>query len=165
MLHNTNVVVIPFSYFEAIKHPHWHKAMKEELSALHKQETWELVPCPPTTSMLGSRWVFKLKLNSDGSIARYKARLITQGNREEYGIDYDDTFSPVAKMLIVRIFLIIDAHYKWSVHQLDVSNVFLHGTLDTTVYMKQPLGFGDSTHSKHVCLLRKAIYGLKQTPL
>lgn len=111
--------------------------------------------------MLGSQWDFKLKLNSNGSIARYKAQLVAQGKYQEYGIDYDDAFSLIAKILIVRILLTIAAHYKWLVHQLYVSNAFLHGTLDTTANMKQPLGFVDSTHSKHVCLLRKAIYSLK----
>lgn len=157
LVHSNPTATIPFSYLEEIKSPHWNNAMLEEIKALHKQDTWELVPRPPLASVLGSWWVFKLKPNSDGSIAHYKARLVAQGNRREYDIDYDDTFSPVVKMPMVRILLTIVVHHKWEVRQLDVSNVFLHCAIDTIVYMKQPQCFVDSSLLNHVCLLHKAI--------
>lgn len=101
------------------------------------------------------------KTNADGTLACYKARLVAQENQQKYDIDYDDTFSPVAKMPTVRILLTFVVHNQWEVHQLDIFNVFLLGKIDKIVYMKQPKGFIDSSHPDYVCLLHKAIYELK----
>ncbi|PKU77905.1 Retrovirus-related Pol polyprotein from transposon TNT 1-94 [Dendrobium catenatum] len=154
----------PSSYTEASKSSEWRRAMADEFFALQTQGTWSLVPLPPNTSVLGCRWTYRLKHHSDGSITKHKARLVAQGNHQEYDLDYTETFSPVAKLPTIHILLTVALHNDWPVHQLDVTNAFLHGSLEETVYMRQPQGFVDATHPNHVCLLRKAIYGLKQAP-
>jgi hypothetical protein len=123
-----------------------------------------LVPPSPDHHIIGCHWVFKLKQNSDGSVARYKARLVAKGNHQMPGIDFAETFSPVVKPATVRLILSIAAQNQWSLRQLDVSNAFLHGSLKECVYMSQPPGFVDSTAPSHVCLLHKSIYGLRQAP-
>ncbi|KAI0523953.1 hypothetical protein KFK09_003317 [Dendrobium nobile] len=152
----------PTTYTKASKSVNWRKAMADEFFALQKQGTWTLVPVPTNAPILGSKWTYRTKCNSDGSIARFKARLVAQGNIQEYGLDYSDTFSPVAKLPTIRILFVVALFYQWPVQQLDVSNAFLHGNLTDTVYMRQPKGFEDASQPDHVCLLRKAIYGLKQ---
>ncbi|KAI0510265.1 hypothetical protein KFK09_010866 [Dendrobium nobile] len=138
--------------------------MAHEYFALQKQGTWSLIPPPPNASIIGCKWTYRTKLHSDGSIARFKARLVALGNRQEYGIDYEETFSPVAKLPTIRILFTVALYHGWQVQQLDVEKAFLHGNLSETVYMSQPKGFEDSSHPTHVCRLHKAIYGLKQSP-
>ncbi|PKU75288.1 Retrovirus-related Pol polyprotein from transposon TNT 1-94 [Dendrobium catenatum] len=154
----------PTSYTQAVKTEHWRQAMSQEFQALQAQGTWELVKPEPHYNVLGCRWTFRTKFNSDGTIARYKARLVAKGYNQEHGIDYTETFSPVAKMPTIRVLILTALHYNWNIHQLDVSNAFLHGTLSENVYMQQPQGFQDSLHPNHVCKLKKALYGLKQSP-
>ncbi|PKU80692.1 Retrovirus-related Pol polyprotein from transposon TNT 1-94 [Dendrobium catenatum] len=154
----------PTSYSEASKHVNWRNAMASEFYALQQQGTWSLVPRPPNSSVLGCKWTYKTKTHADGSIAKYKARLVAHGNHQEFGLDYTETFSPVAKLPTIRILLAIALKNNWKVQQLDVANAFLHGNLDEIVYMKQPHGFEDNTNPDYVCRLHKAIYGLKQAP-
>ncbi|PKU86279.1 Retrovirus-related Pol polyprotein from transposon TNT 1-94 [Dendrobium catenatum] len=154
----------PHTYTEAIRSSHWRQAMSQEFQALQTQGAWDLVPPDPTQNVLGCKWIFRTKYLADGTIARYKARLVAQGFNQEHGLDYAETFSPVAKMPTVRILITIALHHAWPLHQLDVSNAFLHGTLTHTVHMKQPIGFVDSVHPDYVCRLKKALYGLKQSP-
>ncbi|PKU60279.1 Retrovirus-related Pol polyprotein from transposon TNT 1-94 [Dendrobium catenatum] len=154
----------PNSYKEAARHPHWNQAMQVEFQALQSQHTWDLVPPDSTQNVLGCKWTFRTKYLADGSIARYKARLVAQGFNQEHGHDYAETFSLVAKMPTVRILIVIAMHRQWPLHQLDVSNAFLHGHLSHTVHMKQPVGFIEKNFPNHVCRLRKALYGLKQSP-
>eukprot|EP00268_Persea_americana_P041079 TRINITY_DN4090_c0_g3_i2.p2 TRINITY_DN4090_c0_g3~~TRINITY_DN4090_c0_g3_i2.p2 ORF type:complete len:168 (-),score=23.21 TRINITY_DN4090_c0_g3_i2:3369-3872(-) len=110
----------PQSYKEAIATPEWRSAIEEELAALQKTNTWELVPSPPDKNIIGCKWVFKLKTKSDGSIDRYKARLVAKGYNQEYGIEYEETFAPVAKMTIVRTFILVAVVRQWPLYQLDV---------------------------------------------
>ncbi|CAM8970236.1 unnamed protein product [Rhodiola kirilowii] len=138
--------------------------MDEDMAALRRQHTWDLVPRPPNANIVGSKWVFRLKYFSDGSIDRHKARLVAQGFSQIPGFDFDHTFSPVVKAATVRTVLAIATMRKWPLHQLDVKNAFLNGVLDTPVYMAQPVGYKDPLHPDYVCCLRKAIYGLKQAP-
>ncbi|PKU71144.1 Retrovirus-related Pol polyprotein from transposon TNT 1-94 [Dendrobium catenatum] len=155
---------VPTSYSEAIKHPEWRHAMSEEFAALQQQGTWDLVTPPSNASILGCKWTFRKKFNSDGTVSRFKARLVAQGNRQEHGLDYEETFSPVAKLPTIRVLFTVALYNGWQVQQLDVTNAFLHGSLEETVFMRQPKGFEDTMSPDHVCCLKKAIYGLKQAP-
>ena len=167
-LHHTSVInylnTEPPTFKVASQFSQWQDAMLSEFQALQRQETWTLVPPSSEQNLVGCRWVYKLKRNSDGSIARYKARLVAKGYHQQPGMDFDETFSPVVKPATVRLILSLAAQQQWSLHQLDVSNAFLHGLLEETVYMEQPPGFVDSSYPHHVCKLQKALYGLKQAP-
>jgi hypothetical protein len=151
----------PHSYSEACKHDCWKKAMDTELEALAKTGTWEIVDLPPHIKPIGSKWVYKVKHKADGSIERYKARLVAKGYSQVEGLDFFDTFSPVAKLTTVRLLLAIASIQKWHLHQLDVNNAFLHGDLKEDVYMTIPDGV-QSPKPNQVCKLLKSLYGLKQ---
>ena len=150
-------------YRQAMEHECWQIAMQAELQALEENHTWDIVPCPPTVKPIESKWVFSVKLRSDGSLDRYKARLVALGNKQKYGIDYEETFAPVAKMTTVRTILAIATSQSWRLHQMDVKNVFLHGDLQEEIYMKLPSGMTTS-FSHDVCKLRHSLYRLKQAP-
>jgi len=152
----------PSSYKEAILNPFWQQVMHKKLSTLHKIDTWDLVPLPPGKSVVGCRWVYKIKTNSDGSIERYKARVVAKGYSQQYGMDYEETFASVAKMTIICTLIIVASIHQWHISQLDVKNAFLNGNLQEEVYMAPPLGI--SYDSGYVCKLKKALYGLKQAP-
>ncbi|PKU61722.1 Pentatricopeptide repeat-containing protein [Dendrobium catenatum] len=154
----------PSNYKAAAIHPHWQEAMSLEIEALHNQHTWTLTPPPLDAPVLGCRWTYKTKTKPDGTLDRHKARLVAQGHTQQYGINYKDTFSPVAKMPTIRILLIIALQRHWPLLQFDVNNAFLHGDLKEEVYMQQPPGFIDPARPNHVCKLHKALYGLKQAP-
>lgn len=134
-----------------------------EVDALEENQTWTLEDLPPRKRAIGNMWVYKIKYNSDGTIERYKARLVALGNKQIEGEEYGETFAPVAKMGAVRLFLRVAAGNDWPVYQQDVHKAFLHGDFDEEVYMKSPPGFYSNDETK-VCRLRKAIYGLKQAP-
>ncbi|CAL1413264.1 unnamed protein product [Linum trigynum] len=153
----------PSSYQEAMQNPLWDKAVQEELKALIDNGTWEIKDLPVGKKAIGCKWVFRLKLHSDGSIERYKARLVAKGYTQVYGIDYCDTFSPVAKLSSVKTLLAVAALQNWHLHQMDVSNAFLNGDLTEEVYMEIPDGLDLGTDYKgKVCHLKKSLYGLKQ---
>ena len=103
--------------------------------------TWDVVPLSSNTSIIGSKWVYSLKVRSDGGIDRYKARLVAQGYKHEYGIDYEETFAPVVKMTTMRCLLGIAAACNWPLWQMDVKNAFLHGNLKEIVYKRPPPGY------------------------
>ena len=136
--------------------------MKEELDALSKNHTWDLVTLPPGKSVVGCQQIDRTKTCSDGSIERYKACLVVKGFTQEYEIDYEENFAPVARISSVRVLLAIAAASKLDIFQMDVKNAFLNGNLSEEVYMKPPPGF--SVESNKVCHLRRALYGLKQDP-
>ncbi|CAM8920416.1 unnamed protein product [Rhodiola kirilowii] len=138
--------------------------MEKEFTALSKTQTWTLVPPPPNINIIGSKWVFKTKHRPDGSIDKHKARLVARGFTQQSGIDYQDTFSPVVKPGTIRIVLSLAVSRGWCLRQIDVDNAFLHGHLDTAIYMQQPPGFEDLRFPNHVCKLQRSIYGLKQSP-
>lgn len=154
----------PVSHRDALRAPEWRAAMAEEFSALTHTRTWTLVPRPPGTNIVGSKWVFKTKHRPDGSIEKHKARLVARGFTQQQGLDYGDTFSPVVKPATIRVVLSLAVSRGWTLRQIDVSNAFLHGFLAEDVYMQQPPGFEDSRYPSHVCKLQRAIYGLKQSP-
>ncbi|GKD79850.1 ribonuclease H-like domain-containing protein [Tanacetum coccineum] len=143
------------SYNHVFQDPHWYRAMLDEYNALIKNNTWILVPRPSDANIVRSLWLFQHKYNADGTLNRYKARLVANGSTQ---------LSPVVKPATIRTILSLALSRHWPVHQLDVKNAFLHGSLSETIYMQQPLGFRDSQHPDHVCLLRRSLYGLKQAP-
>ncbi|KAM7509738.1 hypothetical protein LguiB_008613 [Lonicera macranthoides] len=157
-------ISVPKTVNEAISHPGWRNAMIEEMDALDKNGTWDLVTLPAGKQAIGCKWVFTVKVNPDGSVARLKARLVAKGYAQTYGVDYSDTFSPVAKLTSVRLFISLAATHHWPLHQLDIKNAFLHGDLQEEVYMEQPPGFVAQGEYGKVCHLRKSLYGLKQSP-
>ncbi|KAL4035483.1 hypothetical protein IC575_004176 [Cucumis melo] len=138
------------------------KAMNDELQALEKTHTWDYVDLPPGKRPISCKWIYKIKTHSDGTIEHYKARLVAKGYFQEYGIDYEETFAPVAEMTYVRSLLAVAAAKQWPLLQMDVKNAFLNGTLSEEVYMKPPPGTSSPLHK--VCLLRRALYDLKQAP-
>ena len=144
--------------------PNWKLAMDAEMSALTDNHTWDLVPRPSSANIVGCRWLYRHKFDSNGNLDRYKGRLVAQGFSEQPGLDFDDTFSPVVKPATIRTVLSIAVSCQWPIHQLDVKNAFLHGDLAETVYMRQPPGYIHPQFPDHVCRLRKALYGLKQAP-
>jgi hypothetical protein len=138
--------------------------MDEEMAALDANRTWELVPLPERKKAIRCKWVYKVKHNLDGSISRYKVRLVAKGYAQTHGIDYGETFAPVAKMATVRTVIAMVASRGWLLHQMDVNNAFLHGELQEEVYLDQPPRYEDMSHPNYVCRLCKALYGLKQAP-
>ena len=132
---SVSLVFEPKTYKQAISIPHWQKAMTNEIIALEQNQTWDLVLLPHNKSAIGCKCVYKVKFQADGKVERYKARLVAKGYTQQEGIDFFDTYSPVAKMTTVRVFLTIAAVNNWHLHQLDVDNAFLHGDLHEDVYM------------------------------
>ncbi|KAJ6944960.1 hypothetical protein NC651_000098 [Populus alba x Populus x berolinensis] len=156
-------ISIPSCYKQAREHECWQQAMKAELQALEANHTWDIISCPLYVKPIGSKWVYTVKLKSDGSLDRYKARLVALGNKQEYGFDYEETFTPVAKMTTVRTILAIAASKGWPLHQIDVKNAFLYRNLKEEIYMKLAPGMS-TTASDEVCKLRRSLYELKQVP-
>jgi hypothetical protein len=136
--------------------------MNDEMNALIKNQTWDLVPKPKEVKPITCKWIYKVKCKANGGVDRYKARLVARGFSQKYGEDYDETFSLVAKMTSVRVVISLAAHHEWKLWQLDVKNAFLYGEIDKDIYMEQPDGYISQAHPKHVCKLKKALYGLKQ---
>ncbi len=121
--------VEPTCFERAVENPKWDNAMDEEMATLDVNATWELVALPKDKKAIGCKWVYKVKHNANGYVSRYKARLVAKGYAQIYGIDYEETYSPVAKMTIVRAIIAMAAVKRWSLHQMDVKNVFLHEDL------------------------------------
>ena len=157
-------VSTPKSTSEALSHPGWKQALAEEMDALYSNDTWELVALPPGKSHVGCCWVYIVKVEPNGQIDRLKARLVAKGYTQQYSSDYYDTFSPMAKIVSVRLLLSMAAMRSWPLFQLDIKNVFLHGDLADEVYMEQPPGFITQWEFGLVCKLRRSLYGLKQSP-
>ena len=128
----------PGTYKKAASDPCWQQAMKEELQAFESTHTWDLVDPPSDKTLVDCKWIYKIKTRSDGSVEIYKARLVARGFTQEYGIDYEETFAPVARVTSVRALLSIAAAKRWGLSQMDVKNAFLNGDLEEEVYMKPP---------------------------
>lgn len=151
----------PKSFQQAVQHEQWREAMMKEIKALEQHGTWTLEELAAGKKAIDFKWVYKVKYKSNGEVERYKARLVAKGFTQLEGVDYHDTFAPVAKLAIMRTLLTLVVKRDWIMHQLDVNNTFLHGDLDEEVYMKLPQHFRDKAEHR-VCRLRKSIYGLKQ---
>lgn len=140
----------------------WYAAMAEELRTFVKIGLYEEVPRPPDRKIIDSKWVYKVKRGPSGNIDKYKARLVAKGFSQVYGVDYTETFAPVAKFSTIRLLLALAARYNLEIHQMDVKSAFLNGKLEEEVYLRPPPGFRDS--SDMVWRLHRALYGLKQAP-
>ncbi|UYV66573.1 hypothetical protein LAZ67_4002149, partial [Cordylochernes scorpioides] len=140
----------------------WKKAMEEEFDSLIENKTWELVDPPKNRNIIGTKWVFKTKCNSDGSVERHKARLVAKGYSQQYGIDYEETFAPVVRQSTIRMFLALAVEYNLILHQMDVQSAYLNGEIKEEIFMTQPENFVSRKYPEKVCRLKKAIYGLKQ---
>ena len=154
-------ISLPNTFQESLSHLSWCGAMIEEMDALNGNSTWNLVQLPTGKKVIGCRWVFAVKVNPNGSVARLKARFVAKGYTQTYGMDYSDTFSPVAKMTYVQLFISLATTHNWDLRQLDIKNVFPHGDLQEKVYMEQPSGFVAQWEIGKVCCLQKSLYGLK----
>ena len=157
-------VVIPTRVEDALRDPGWKAAMDEERAALEKNDTWELATPPKGKKVVGCRWVFTPKFQADRTLERLKARVVVKGYTQTQGLDYGETFAPVAKFNMVRVLIALAAKCDWDILQLDVKNSFLHGELEEEVYMQSPPGYPLSNQSNQVCKLKKALYVLKQSP-
>ena len=164
LFHNFLSQEEPKKVEDALKDSDWVTAMQEELNEFERNKVWQLVPRPKNRSVVGTKWVFRNKTDADGIVIRNKARLVAKGYSQQEGIDYDETFAPVARLEAIRMFLAYAAHKKFKVFQMDVKSAFLNGELDEEVFVEQPPGFVDPRFPNHVYRLDKALYGLKQAP-
>ena len=153
----------PKTLAQAMERPdcsEWKKAMKEELDLMAKYEVWDVVDKPEDTNIVGSRWVFRIKRDSNGKILKYRARLVAQGFTQMYGVDFQDTFAPVARLSSIRAVIALAASEDWELHQMDVKSAYLNSPIDTTVYMRLPPGHGQEGK---VARVKRGIYGLRQS--
>ncbi|KAI3510579.1 hypothetical protein L1887_17687 [Cichorium endivia] len=149
---------------DAFDHPDWIEAMQLELEEFERNKVWRLIPKPANASIVGLKWVYRNKLDTKGNVVRNKERLVVKGYCQQEGIDYEETFAPVARLESVRIFLAYVAHKNVDVYQMDVKCAFLNGDLEETVFVEQPPGFESKEHPNHCYVLDKVVYGLKQAP-
>ena len=155
----------PVSVKDALMQKEWIGAMSSEMDSLHDNDVWDLVvELPKGQKVVGRKWVFKLKINEDGSVERCKARLVAQGYSQEKGLNYDETFSPVVRSESIRSVIALASKNDLKMHQLDVTTAFLNGELEEEVYVKQPEGFVVEGQEHLVCKLKRSLYGLKQSP-
>ncbi|CAA0817206.1 cysteine-rich RLK (RECEPTOR-like protein kinase) 8 [Striga hermonthica] len=148
-------------YEQAAQDGKWITSMNKELEALEVNNTWELTQLPAGKKAIGCRWIYKIKRNPDGSVDKFKARLVAKGYLQKEGIDFFDSFSPVAKLVSVRLLIALATQRKWELHHIDINNAFLHGFLEEEVYMVPPKGYTKAAKGE-VCLLKRSLYGLKQ---
>ncbi|KAH9768815.1 Integrase catalytic domain-containing protein [Citrus sinensis] len=154
----------PKSFADAENDESWIMAMQEELNQFKRNNVWELVPNPEHQSIIGTKWVFRNKMDESGVVVRNKARLVAQGYNQEEGIDFDETFAPVARLESIRMLLAYACHKDFILYQMDVKSAFLNGYIMEEVYVKQPPGCKNEKFPDHVYKLSKALYGLKQAP-
>jgi hypothetical protein len=140
----------------------WSTAMDKEIASLKEHGTWDLVDLPIGRRPVGVKWVFKVKYSGDGILEKFKARLVAKGYLQRKGVDYEETYAPVARMTSMRVILAIAAHEGLRVEQMDVNSAYLNGWMDTEVFMRQPPGYIDQAYPNRVCKLNKGLYGLKQ---
>jgi len=136
--------------------------MNEEIESILRNDTWDLVELPKNKTPIGCKWLFKPKMNADGSIEKLKPRLVAKGYSQQEGIDFDDTFAPVEKLNTIRMLISLAIKCNWELHQLDVKSTFLNGDLKEEIYLVQPEGFVKQGQEHLVFRLKKALYGLKQ---
>jgi hypothetical protein len=156
--------VEPNSFEESKTNEHWIKGMEEELDQIEKNETWEIVPRPKNKNVIGTKCVFKNKLNEDGQVTKNKARLVCKGYGQVEGIDFEEKFAPTSRMEAVRLILAYARSKKIKVCHMDVKSSFINGELEEEVYIEQLEAFLLLEKEDYICILKKALYGLKQAP-
>jgi hypothetical protein len=154
----------PSCHGEATGQQVWQDAMTEEYQSIMKNDVWDIVPRPKGKSVVTSKWIYKIKHAADGSVEKYKARFVARGFSQVEGIDYEETFAPVARYTSIRTIIALATSMGWRLHQMDVKTTFLNGEIEEEVYIEQPDGFVTHEKESHVCRLKKALYGLKQAP-
>eukprot|EP00253_Pinus_taeda_P032251 PITA_32251 len=164
LMSNVLNIVEPTNYKEASQFKEWRAAMNEEMESILRNDTWDLVELPKNKTPIGCKSLFKPKMNANRSIEKLKARLVAKGYSRQEGIDFDDTFAPVAKLNTIRMLIALATKFHWELHQLDVKSAFLNGDLKEEIYLVQPEGFVKQGQEHLVCRLKKALYGLKQAP-
>jgi hypothetical protein len=155
----------PAGYEEAMNRSDkqkWLEAMKEEIQSLKKNHVWELVDCPENVNVVTNKWVLRIKRKPDGTVERYRARLVARGFSQKHGIDYNETYSPVVNTTTIRLLLAYATKERLKIAQFDVKTAFLYGNLEENIYMEQPEGFIEAEGK--VCHLKRSLYGLKQAP-
>jgi hypothetical protein len=152
----------PETFAQAVDHQVWREAMVEEYDSIVHNDVWDVVLRPVGKSVVTSRWLYKTNIAANGSVEKHKARFVARGFSQIEGVDYDETFAPVARYTSIRTIIAIAAEMGWRIHQMDVKTTFLNGFIEEDVYIEQPQGFEVSDRETHVCLLRKELYGLKQ---
>eukprot|EP00253_Pinus_taeda_P004464 PITA_04464 len=161
---NLHSVFEPQTYSEAKGTSKWEQAMEAEFQSLQNNQTWTLSDLLVGKKPINCKWVYKVKYKTDGTLDKYKARLVARGFSQKEGIDYEETFAPTAKMSTIQLVLALAAQFNWKVHQMDVKSAFLNGDLQEEFYMTQPPGFKVAGQEQKVCRFVKALYGLKQAP-
>ncbi|GJR86729.1 putative ribonuclease H-like domain-containing protein [Tanacetum coccineum] len=156
--------VEPKNFKSAATEDCWFQAMQEEIHEFDRLDVWELVPPPDSAMIIALKWIYKVKLDEYGDVLKNKARLVAKGFRQEEGLDFEESFAPVARLEAIRIFIANAASKNMTVYQMDVKTAFLNGELKEEVYVHQPEGFVDPERPHHVYRLKKALYGLKQAP-
>ncbi|WVZ83919.1 hypothetical protein U9M48_031014 [Paspalum notatum var. saurae] len=154
----------PHDVGHALSNPNWVNAMHEELENFERNRVWVLVEPPPHCNPIGTKWVFKNKQGEDGVVVRNKARLLVQGFCQKEGIDYEETFAPIARLEAIRILLAFAASKGFKLFQMDVKSAFLNGFIEEEIYVRQPPGFEHPRFPNRVFKLQKALFGLKQAP-
>jgi hypothetical protein len=153
----------PYRIEDALRDPDWVVIMQEELNNLMRNEVWHLVP-RPNQNVVGTKWVFCNKQDEHGVVTRNKARLVAKGYSQVEGLDFDETYAPIARLESIRILLAYVTYHVFKLYQMDVKSAFLNGPIKEEVYVEQPSGFEDIQYPTHVYKLSKALYGLKQAP-
>nr|GEZ44888.1 retrovirus-related Pol polyprotein from transposon TNT 1-94 [Tanacetum cinerariifolium] len=154
----------PKTIKEAMADSAWVESMQEELHQFDRLDVWELVDRPLCTNVINLKWLWKNKCDEENSVIRNKSRLVAKGYAQKEGVDFEESFAPVARLEAVRLFIVYAAHKSFTIYQMDVKTVFLYGPLKEEVYVNQPDGFVDPYHPDQVYRLKKALYGLKQAP-
>jgi hypothetical protein len=156
-------LIEPYTIEDALRDPDWVVAMQEELNNFMRNEVWHLVP-RPNQNVVGTKWVFRNKQDEHGVVTRNKARLVAKGYSQVEGLDFDETYAPVARLESIRLLLAYATYHGFKLFQMDMKSSFLNGTIKEEVYVEQPPGFEDSEYPNHVYKLSKALYGPKQAP-
>ncbi|GJW32862.1 retrovirus-related pol polyprotein from transposon TNT 1-94 [Tanacetum coccineum] len=156
--------VEPKNFKQAMTKPSWIDAMQEEIHEFERLEVWELVSCPDKVMLIKLKWIYKVKTKEFSGVLKNKARLVSRGFRQEEGIEFEESFAPVARIKAIHIFVENAANKNMTIFQMDVKTAFLNGELKEEVYVSQPEGFVDHDNPSHVYKLKKTLYDLKQAP-